>query len=126
MTGKHQARLGTVQQTLFIPLAARAAETRRKHPVLRDPKAAEKGMDARWAWSCDDPRSLERTGLEVRQSATITRPPRDMRARLPFRYRYVIPLADPFLGRAMTVTLFRASSPAAAGPDATVRAPGAG
>jgi O-methyltransferase involved in polyketide biosynthesis len=88
--------------------------------------AASKGMDARWAWSCDDPRSLERTGLEVRQSATITRPPRDMRAQLPFRYRHVIPLADPFLGRAMAITLFRASSPAAAGPDATARAAGAG
>ena len=287
MTGQHQVRLGDVQQTLFIPLAARAAETQRKHPVLRDPKAAEmlesidydaarygrgaggfvtvlrtaildfwvrgflaahpaatvvelgtglntrfervdngqvhwfdldlpdtielrrnffadtgrrrmiaasvldedwlpavaqsqgpyffvadgvlvylpqdqvmatlariaarfpgalvafdtypkrsfdqqhrlaasKGIAARWAWSCDDPRSLERTGLEVRQSATITRPPRAMRAQLPFRYRYVIPLADPFLGRVMAVTLFRASSPAAAGPDATARAPGAG
>ena len=29
--------------------------------------AARKGMDARWAWACDDPRSLERSGLEVRQ-----------------------------------------------------------
>src|SRR5207244_8728546 len=77
--------------------------------------AARKGMDARWAWSCDDPRSLERFGLEVRQSATITRPPRAMRARLPLRYRYLIPLADPVLGQAMTLTLFRASSPAAAG-----------
>src|SRR3984893_7314491 len=38
--------------------------------------AARKGMDARWAWSCDEPRSLERFGLEVRQSATITRVPR--------------------------------------------------
>ena len=287
MTGKRQARLGTVQQTLFIPLAARAAETRRKHPVLRDPKAAEmltsidydaakygpgaggfvtvlrtaiidfwvrgflaahpaatvvelgtglntrfervdngqvhwfdldlpdtielrrnffadtgrrrmiaasvldedwlpavahgqgpyffvadgvlvylpqdqvmatlsriaarfpgalvaldtypkqsldqqhrlaasKGMDARWAWSCDDPRSLEQTGLKVRQSATLTRPPRDMLAQLPFRYRYVIPLADPLLGKVMTITLFRASSRAAGGPDATAQAPGAG
>jgi len=287
MTGQHQVRLGDVQQTLFIPLAARAAETQRKHPVLRDPKAAEmlesidydaarygrgaggfvtvlrtaildfwvrgflaahpaatvvelgtglntrfervdngqvhwfdldlpdtielrrnffadtgrrrmiaasvldedwlpavaqsqgpyffvadgvlvylpqdqvmatltriaarfpgalvafdtypkrsfdqqhrlaasKGIAARWAWSCDDPRSLERTGLEVRQSATITRPPRAMRAQLPFRYRHVIPLADPFLGRVMAVTLFRASSPAGAGPDATARAAGAG
>ena len=27
MTGKRQARLGTVQQTLFIPLAARARAT---------------------------------------------------------------------------------------------------
>ena len=41
MTDKQLVRLGAVQQTLFIPLAARAAETRRKHPVLRDPKAAE-------------------------------------------------------------------------------------
>jgi len=39
--GKADALLGAVQQTLFIPLAARARETRRKRPVLRDPKAAE-------------------------------------------------------------------------------------
>jgi hypothetical protein len=88
--------------------------------------AASKGIAARWAWSCDDPRSLERTGLEVRQSATITRPPRAMRAQLPFRYRHMIPLVDPILGRVMAVTLFRASSPAGAGPDATARAAGAG
>jgi hypothetical protein len=67
-------------------------------------------MDARWAWALDDPRSLERFGLEVRQSATISRPPRAMRAQLPFRYRRVIPLAGPFLGKAMNLTLFRASS----------------
>ena len=285
MTGKQQVRLGAVQQTLFIPLAARAAETRRKHPVLRDPKAAEmlesidydaakygrgaggfvtvlrtaifdfwvrgflaahpaatvvelgtglntrfervdngqvhwfdldlpdtielrgnffadtgrrrmiaasvldedwlptvaqsqgpyffvadgvlvylpedqvmatlariaarfpgslialdtypkqtfdrqhrlaasKGFDARWAWSCDDPRALEWFGLEVRESATITRPPRAMRAQLPFRYRYVIPLADPVLRQAMAITLFRASSPAAGGRAATARETG--
>ena len=41
MADKHQARLGAVQQTLFIPLAARARETRRRRPVLRDPKALE-------------------------------------------------------------------------------------
>ena len=77
--------------------------------------AAKKDMDARWAWACDDPRSLERLGLEVRQSASITRPPRAMRSQLPARYRYLMPLADPLLGRAMAITLFRASSPAAAG-----------
>ena len=77
--------------------------------------AARKGIDARWAWSCDDPRSLERFGLEVMESATATRPPRAMRGQLPARYRYLMPLADPLLGRAMAITLFRASSPAAAG-----------
>jgi O-methyltransferase involved in polyketide biosynthesis len=41
MADKHQVRLGAVQETLFITLAARAAETQRKHPVLRDPKAVE-------------------------------------------------------------------------------------
>ena len=77
--------------------------------------AAKKGMDARWAWACDDPRSLERFGFEVMESATLTRPPRVMRGQLPARYRYLMPLADPLLGRAMAITLFRASSPAAAG-----------
>jgi O-methyltransferase involved in polyketide biosynthesis len=40
-SGKPRADLGDVQQTLFIPLTARAAETRRKRPALRDPKAVE-------------------------------------------------------------------------------------
>lgn len=30
-----------VSQTLLIPLAARAQENQRKHPVISDPKAAE-------------------------------------------------------------------------------------
>jgi O-methyltransferase involved in polyketide biosynthesis len=77
--------------------------------------AARKGMDARWAWACDDPRALERFGLEVVESASFTRPPRAMRGELPARYRYLMPLADPVLGQAMAVTLFRASSREAAG-----------
>ena len=36
-----KVELGAVQETLFIPLAARARETRRRRPLLRDPKAAE-------------------------------------------------------------------------------------
>jgi O-methyltransferase involved in polyketide biosynthesis len=69
--------------------------------------AARKGIDARWAWSCDDPHSLERFGLEVMESAAITWPPRAMRAQLPARYRYLMPLANPVLGRATAITLFR-------------------
>jgi O-methyltransferase involved in polyketide biosynthesis len=38
---KHRVELGDVQQTLFIPLAARARETAKKQPVLRDPRAVE-------------------------------------------------------------------------------------
>jgi hypothetical protein len=71
---KQPVRLGAVQETLFITLAARARETQ---------------------------------------------PPRAMRAQLPFGYRYLVPLADPVVGKAMTLTLFRASFPAAGGHAAT-------
>jgi hypothetical protein len=41
MADLQQAELGDVQMTLFVPLAARARETRHKRPALRDPKAVE-------------------------------------------------------------------------------------
>jgi O-methyltransferase involved in polyketide biosynthesis len=77
--------------------------------------AARKGIAAPWAWACDDPRALERFGLEVVQSASFTRPPRAMRGELPVGYRYLMPLVNPVLGKAMAVTLFRARSPEASG-----------
>jgi O-methyltransferase involved in polyketide biosynthesis len=64
----------------------------------------------RWTWACDDPRALERLGLRVVESATITRPPRALRRQLPARYRYLLPLAHPVLGRLVTLTLFQARS----------------
>jgi O-methyltransferase involved in polyketide biosynthesis len=72
--------------------------------------AARKHMDARWAWSCDNPRALESLGLEVVQEAAITRPPAELRSRLPRRYRYALPLANRIMGDLATVTVFRASS----------------
>lgn len=41
MTDRQEAMLGEVQQTLFIPLAARAREARRRRPALHDPRALE-------------------------------------------------------------------------------------
>jgi O-methyltransferase involved in polyketide biosynthesis len=41
MTERETVELGDVQRTLFFPLAARARETRKKRPLLRDPKAVE-------------------------------------------------------------------------------------
>jgi O-methyltransferase involved in polyketide biosynthesis len=69
--------------------------------------AARRGI-ARWAWACDDPRSLERLGLRLVASATITRPPKELRSRLPPRYRYLLPLTEPVLGRTAALSLFRA------------------
>jgi hypothetical protein len=41
LSGKQPVDLGDIQQTLFVPVTARAAETRRRHPALRDPKAVQ-------------------------------------------------------------------------------------
>jgi hypothetical protein len=62
---------------------------------------------APWQWACDDPRSLERLGLSIAETATITGPPKSVRAQLPPAYRYLLPLADPIVGRGMRATLFR-------------------
>jgi O-methyltransferase involved in polyketide biosynthesis len=72
--------------------------------------AARKNMQARWQWAVDDPRTLERLGLRVVESATITRPPAALRRQLPARLRYLLPLANPILGQALSVTLFRAGT----------------
>ena len=44
------------------------------------------------------------------KSSTITRPPRALRRQLPARYRYLLPLAGPVLGKAVTLSLFQARS----------------
>ena len=113
---RHQVMATLARMAERFPGALLALDTYPKQTFDRQHRlAASKGIDARWAWACDDPRSLERFGFEVMESATFTRPPRAMRGQLPARYRYLMPLADPLLGRAMAITLFRASSPAAAG-----------
>jgi len=70
--------------------------------------AVRRGMSALWAWACDDPRSLERLGLRLLESATITRPPPGLRNQLPARYRYLLPLADPVFAKTLTLSRFLA------------------
>ena len=72
--------------------------------------AARRKIRANWAWACDDPRELERLGLRVVESTTITRPPGAVRSRLPVAYRYLLPLIDPVIGRSLRLTLFQAAS----------------
>jgi O-methyltransferase involved in polyketide biosynthesis len=75
---------------------------------MQHKQAARKGMAARWAWACDDPKTLERYGLRLVESATITSPPPALRRQLPARYRYLLPLAGPVLGKIFALSLFRA------------------
>ena len=70
--------------------------------------AAKRGL-ALWQWPCDDPRTLERLGLRLLESATVTRPPAGVRTALPARFRYLLPLANPVLGHGLTLSLFRAA-----------------
>ena len=70
--------------------------------------AAKRGI-APWQWSCDDPRTLERLGLRLVESATVTCPPAALRAQMPARYRFLLPLADPLLGRGLSLSLFRSA-----------------
>lgn len=92
-----------------FPGAMLAFDTYPQVTLNQQHKLAERrGMAARWAWACDDPRSLERLGMRVVESAAITRPPAGLRAQLPARYRYLLPLAHPVLGKSPALTLFRA------------------
>jgi O-methyltransferase involved in polyketide biosynthesis len=93
-----------------FPGALVALDTYPRRTFDRFNRANARQNMAPWAWACDDPQSLERAGLHVVQSATITRPPRALRAQLPTRYRYLLKLADPLLGKALTLTLFKADS----------------
>ena len=70
-------------------------------------KLAAKRDLAYWQWSCDDPRTLERLGQRLLESATTTRPPAGLKATLPARYRYLLPLANPVLGRGVSFSLFQ-------------------
>jgi O-methyltransferase involved in polyketide biosynthesis len=72
--------------------------------------AAKKKMGARWAWSCEDPRSLEILGLQIVESVPITKPPRAVRDQLPARFSFYLPLAHPVLGKFLSLTLFRADA----------------
>jgi O-methyltransferase involved in polyketide biosynthesis len=69
--------------------------------------AARKNIVARWAWACDDPRSLESLGLELVAAAAVTRPPKKLLTQWPLRYRALLPLARPIVGDLAAITLFR-------------------
>ena len=92
-----------------FPGALLAFDTYPRATLEMEHKMADKRGIARWQWSCDDPRTLERFGVRLLESATATRPPAGLRAGLPARYRWLLlPLANPILGRGVTISLFRA------------------
>jgi O-methyltransferase involved in polyketide biosynthesis len=93
-----------------FPAALIALDTYARSTLERQLRMAAQRNMAEWKWACDDPRSLEPLGLQIVESVPVTRPPRALRGQLPSRYRYLLPLADPVLGRALRITLLSASS----------------
>jgi O-methyltransferase involved in polyketide biosynthesis len=92
-----------------FPGAMLAFDTVTRASMAQELKMAAKRNVAPWQWACDDPRSLERLGLTLIESVAVTRPPAGLRAELPARYRYLLPLADPVFGkRGMSLSLFLA------------------
>jgi len=115
-TGRRRMVAGSVLDEDWMDVVA--FDTYTKAMLERQHKAAaRRGMAARWAWGCDDPRAFERAGLRLTESATITRLPRGLRPELPARYRYLLPLAAPLLGKVVTLSLFQA--PVLAAPAGT-------
>jgi len=92
-----------------FPGAMIAFDTVTQMSMGQELKMAAKRNIAPWQWACDDPRSLERLGLRLVESVAVTRPPAGLRAELPARYRYLLPLADPVFGqRGQSLSLFLA------------------
>jgi O-methyltransferase involved in polyketide biosynthesis len=48
MAARHSIQLGQVQESLLVPLYARALDSLKKHPILKDPKAVEMVQSIDW------------------------------------------------------------------------------
>jgi O-methyltransferase involved in polyketide biosynthesis len=92
-----------------FPAALLAFDTYPRAALSSEHRMAAKRGIAPWQWACDDPRALERLGLSLVESVTVSRPPAGVRAQLPVRYRILLALADPVLGRGLRLSLFRAA-----------------
>jgi O-methyltransferase involved in polyketide biosynthesis len=94
-----------------FPGAMLAFDTYPQRTLTWEHKMAAKRNLPRWQWPVDDPRTLERLGLRLVESASVVRPPAGLRARLPARYRFLLPLAAPLMGNGPAISLFQ-SNPA--------------
>jgi O-methyltransferase involved in polyketide biosynthesis len=65
MPSKQPVHLANVQESLLVPLYARALEAKRKHPIVNDPKAAEIVQSIEW--------DFERFNQRPRMMACILR-----------------------------------------------------
>lgn len=71
-------------------------------------RLVDKGKtDARLVWSCEDPREFESLGITLVSSTAITKPPRDVRERLPVGLRIALTLLHPLGKNRFRLNMFR-------------------
>lgn len=111
---EHEVMQTLARITARFPGARLALDTYPQRMYQQQHKLAVKRGIAQWQWACDDPRSLQRPGLRLDETATPTWPPRALRRELPPGYRYLLlPLVNPLLGRMFgTLSLFTVTGPA--------------
>jgi O-methyltransferase involved in polyketide biosynthesis len=93
-----------------FPGSSTAFDTYSRNMMEQQHKMADrKNIPARWAWSCDDPATLaHRIGMRVVDGTSVTHPPAEIRAALPWNYRLILPIIDKIVRGFAGLTLFQA------------------
>lgn len=94
-----------------FPGATIALDTYSPATLRKSNRLADKGkMGARLMWASTDPREFERLGLTLLSSTSLTRPPTELRARLPLALRLALPLVHPLGKSLFRLNVFRAGA----------------
>jgi O-methyltransferase involved in polyketide biosynthesis len=92
-----------------FPGALIGFDTYRKRAFEMHAREVTKGrLTASWSWFCENPREFESLGLRLVDSATLSRPPRDVADQLSLAYRLSLSALHPVLKRFFDLSLFRA------------------
>ena len=92
-----------------FPGATIVFDTYNRRTLRKTNRIADKGtMDAHLQWASDDPREFESLGLTLVSSNSITKPPPDVRERLPVGLRIVLPILHPLGKNLFRLNVFRA------------------
>lgn len=95
--------------TSRFPGATIVFDTYNRRTHRRMNRMADEGkMDARLAWYSEDPHEFETLGLTLVSSTSITRPPREVRDRLPVGLRIFLPVLHPLGKNLFRLNMFQA------------------
>lgn len=92
-----------------FPGAAIAFETYNRQTLRKTNSLADNGkMTARLLWTSTDPHEFEPLGMRLIGSVSLTRPPREVRRRLPLAVALSLPAVHPFCTNLLRLNVYRA------------------